>query len=197
MDLVGFENKVEDIYKTGKIKGPIHLSGGNEKQLTDIFGWIYPSDYVFCTWRNHYHALLKGITEDEVMTRILEGQSMAMNFPEYNFYTSAIVGGICPIATGVALGIKDTGRKAYCFIGDMAFRTGIAHESIIYSVSEDLPIVWVVEDNGKSVGTPTNEVCKVPIDKLVSFYKSIGADIVYYKYELTRAHSGIGSFVSF
>ena len=202
-ELIDFEKDIEEVYKTGIIRGPIHLRNGNEDQLIKIFrDYHNEDDYVFSTWANHLHALLTGIPPEYVKNRILEGQSMAMNFPYWNFYTSAIVGGILPIAVGVAYELKHTTRRVLCFIGDMAFRTGIAHESIMYAASHDLPIIFIVEDNGRSVGTPTQEVWgSVKIDTLVSFYRSLKCgenfDLIYYEYELDGPHSGTGTFISF
>lgn len=199
-ELIDFEKDIEQIYQTSVIRGPIHLRDGNEDHLISIFKYYHrKGDYVFSTWANHLHALLAGIPKEKVKARILEGQSMAMNFPEYNFYTSAIVAGILPIAVGVASTIeqKSGHDRVLCFIGDMAVRTGIAHESIIYAANNQLPILFVVEDNGKSVGTITDDVCPNSIVDLVDFYSDLGADITYYKYDLKYPHSGTGSFVSF
>lgn len=213
-ELIAFRDDIAATYKTGVIRGPIHLRDGNEQVLIDLFERlsIGHQDFVFSTWANHFHALLKGVPPKKVKARILEGESMAMNFPEYRFFTSAIVGGILPIATGVSAGIvrKGDDSRVFCFIGDMAFRTGIAHESIMYGISHDLPITFIVEDNGKSVGTPTADAWgKVPTDELVGFYQSLitkevpgrqeasKCGLVYYTYELTMPHSGVGEFISF
>jgi len=205
-DLIDFRENIKRMYSKGMIRGPVHLRDGNEQILIHLFEElsIGKADYVFSTWANHYHALLKGIPPEKITSRILEGESMAMNFPEYNFFTSAIVGGILPIATGVAAGIarKEEDSGVFCFIGDMAFRTGIAHESIIYSISHNLPITFIVEDNGKSVGTPTKSVWgEVTTEELVEFYQSLtiksNCMVFYYKYELSGPHSGVGEFVSF
>ena len=59
--LVSFSNEIKEIYELGKIRAPIHLSGNNEDQLINIFKKIKKSDWVFSTWRSHYHALLHGI----------------------------------------------------------------------------------------------------------------------------------------
>ena len=86
--LIHFENEIAQIYETAAIKGPIHLRGGNEKILIKIFKQINTDDTVFATWANHLEALLHCIPREKVKKRILDGHSMAMNFPEYNFYTS-------------------------------------------------------------------------------------------------------------
>jgi TPP-dependent pyruvate/acetoin dehydrogenase alpha subunit len=209
-DLIAFRDDIEATYKTGVIRGPIHLRDGNEQVLIDLFQKlsIGPKDYVFSTWANHFHALLKGVPASKVKARILEGESMAMNFPEHHFFTSAIVGGILPIATGVAAGLvrKFSDSRVFCFIGDMAFQTGIAHESIMYSISNTLPITFIIEDNGKSVGTPTEAAWgKDNVEELTKFYQGLcrqqrmvnGTSIEYYKYELSGPHSGVGEFISF
>ena len=83
----------------------------------------------------------------------------------------------------------------------MAFRTGIAHESIMYSLSHDLPITFVIEDNGKSVGTPTQDTWgTIPIHTLLEFYDEQiqgNCRMIYYQYNLNYPHSGTGTFVSF
>lgn len=202
--IVDFEKDIAKIYERGDIRGAIHLRDGNEDILVNIFKGINTSfDYVYSTWANHVHALLKGIPPDKVKQRILDGNSMAMNFPEYRFYTSAIVGGICPIAVGTAYSIQRSSgsNRVYCFLGDMAFRTGIAHESIMYSLSHDLPITFVIEDNGKSVGTPTQDTWgTIPIHTLLEFYDEQiqgNCRMIYYQYDLNYPHSGTGTFVSF
>ena len=58
-DLIAFEKKVQEAYEAGEIRAPVHLSGNNEEQLIKIFKKIKKNDWVFSTWRNHYHALLK------------------------------------------------------------------------------------------------------------------------------------------
>jgi pyruvate dehydrogenase E1 component alpha subunit len=205
--LIEFENKIAQIYEDGKIKAPVHLRDGNEQILVDLFSKLNMSkdDYVYSTWASHLHALLKGIPPADVEEDILEGRSITLLYAEHNFYSSAIVGGISPIATGTALSIKKQNKnnRVYCFLGDMGFRTGITHESIIYSISNDLPITFIVEDNEKSVGTPTQESWgpNVEIKTIFDFYdnlsKNTKTDMIYYKYNMTYPHSGTGVFVEF
>jgi len=194
--LIAFEQSIAQLYEQGKIKAPIHLRNGNEAQLIDIFEQINKEDYVFSTWASHLHALLKGVPAYEVTTKVLLGQSITLNFPEYNFYTSAIVGGIAPIATGVASDIKDSEASewVYAFIGDMAAMTGTVHESIRYAEGWDLPITFVIEDNGKSVGTPTDQTWGTSSAK--DIYRS-SSKVQYYSYTLEYPHAGIGKFIEF
>ncbi len=129
-ELIEFEQEIKKIYESGKIKAPIHLSGNNEDQLIKIFKKIKKNDWVFSTWRNHYHALLKGIPKNWLKKEIIAGRSMGINNLKYKFYSSAIVGGIIPIALGVAKSIKlkKQKNKVWIFIGDMTYETGIFHE---------------------------------------------------------------------
>lgn len=152
-ELVAFEAEVASAFEKGKIKGPVHLSGGNEEHLIKIFHEVQPGDWVLSTWRSHYHALLKGIPRQVVMDEILAGRSMMLHFPEHRFLTSAIVGGILPIACGLAAG----GQKVWCFVGDMAETTGLYCDSLRYAYGHNLPIEMVIEDNGLSTNTPTLE----------------------------------------
>lgn len=201
-----FEKEIAEWYEAGKIKAPVHLRDGNEQKLVDIFSNfdIRRGDYVYSTWASHLHALLKGVPPDQVKKDILEGRSITLHYPEHNFYSSAIVGGISPISVGTALALKKQKKqdRVYCFLGDMAFRTGISHESIVYSIGKNLPITFIIEDNGKSVGTPT-EVSwgSIETEQIYEVYKNMChsslADIIYYKYDMSYPHSGTGVFVEF
>ena len=104
--LIAFEKEVARRWEAGEISSPCHFSGGNEKQLIEIFKNISPDDWKLCTWRSHYAALLSGIPPDELMRQILAGKSMSINSVEHRFYSSAIAGGILPIAVGLGMGIK-------------------------------------------------------------------------------------------
>ena len=110
--LKDFELSIKRIYENGKIKAPIHLSGNNETQLIKIFKKIdIKNDWVFSSWRNHYHALLKGFPENKLKKLIIDGKSMSIASKKHKFYSSSIVGGTLPIALGVAMGIKKLKRK--------------------------------------------------------------------------------------
>ena len=65
-DLIDFEKGIADSFNNAKIKAPIHLHGNNEKQLIEIFKSIKQSDWVFSSWRSHYHCLLKGVPTERL-----------------------------------------------------------------------------------------------------------------------------------
>lgn len=190
-ELVSFETEVKERYEAGDIPAPIHLAKDNEEELIEIFQYINKDDWVFQAWRNHYHALLHGFDRQELMDAIIEGRSMATSSSKNKFYSSAIVGGVIPIALGAAMGIKKHGsnRKVWCFIGDMTFETGVFHESYKYAKNFDLPIQFVVEDNNLSVHTPT--------DAAWGKRQEVPEDVVYYRYENGYPHHGTGAWVNF
>ena len=189
--LITFERKIADLWEAGKIRGPIHLSGGNERELVEIFGKVKSGDWVFSTWRSHYHALLKGVDPSWLEKEILDGKSITIVNKEHKFYSSAIVGGIIPIAVGVAMQLKadNSTDKVWCFIGDMAFETGIFYEMHKYATNYNLPIQFVVEDNGVSTNTPTFETWNSK--------KPIPDNVIYYKYEKQWPHYGPGKWIMF
>lgn len=204
-ELIKFEDDIAEVYKIGKIRGPIHLRDGNEQQLIEVFKQVRLDDYVFSTWASHLHALLKGVPKHQVYNKILAGESITLHFPEERFYSSAIVGGIVPIAVGTAESIIRKGWKdderVWCFVGDMALHNGTVLDSIQWSIKQDLPITFVVEDNGKSVCTITDDTT-IPCLDLVASINQWGRncknfEIQYYKYISKWPHSGTGAFVSF
>lgn len=195
-ELINFETRIAEQFNKGKIKAPVHLYDGNEKQIKKVFERIRPQDWIFCSWRSHYQCLLKGVPPDLVEEEILKGHSISLCFPEYKIYSSAIVGGVLPIAVGTAMSIERNGEDShvYCFVGDMTVQTGIAHECLKYSQNFGLPITFVVEDNGKSVCTDTHKTWNVEITD-EEFIED--GNFIYYKYESRYPHAGAGVRVQF
>ena len=195
-ELISFEEDIAQLFNAGKIRSPVHLYFGNENQITNIFSKIRPQDWVFCSWRSHYQCLLKGVPKELVRDEIIEGRSISLCFPEYRIYSSAIVGGVLPIAVGAAMSIKRRGEDArvYCFLGDMTAETGIAHESIKYSRNHQLPIHFVVEDNSKSVCTDTRDAWNQPH---LTFENFTDEFVSYYSYVTKYPHAGAGMRVQF
>jgi len=207
-DLIAFEDEIARLFAEKQIRAPVHLAGGNEEQLIRIFReHVNPQDWVLCSWRSHYHCLLKGVPPEELKRAIVAGRSISLCFPEYKILSSGIVGGTAPIAVGLGMGIRRKQktefpgrlpwpheyRKVVCFIGDMAAETGGVYESIKYAVNHDLPILFVIEDNGLSVSTDTARAWgRVSLNPARWRGK-----VLRYEYKLTRPHVGIGQHVAF
>ena len=195
-DLKNFELEVAKIFNSGEIKAPVHLSDGNESHLIEIFKNVKDADWVICSWRSHYQCLLKGVPMNELMEEIKAGRSISLCFPDYRIFSSAIVGGQIPIAVGLALAEKRkaSDRHVWCFIGDMTSETGMAAASIRYAEQHDLPITFVIEDNGLSVLTDTRKVWNT--NKLT--YETLNSSkIISFKYKSSFPHAGAGVRVQF
>jgi pyruvate dehydrogenase E1 component alpha subunit len=193
--LVDFETDIANCFNNAMIKAPVHLYDGNEEQMINIFKNVEPEDWIFATWRSHYQCLLKGVPQEQVKQDILDGKSITLCYPEYNVYSSAIVTGNIPIATGVALDIKRKGgtNHVWCFVGDMTSETGTFFENWKYAVNHDLPITYVIENNGKSVCTETHKVWNT--DEL--YFAKETRKIIYYEYQTKYPHAGAGARIQF
>ena len=187
---------MRSLLNAGKIRAPVHLYHGNEKKIIEIFKKIKKNDWVFCSWRSHYQCLLKGVPKKVVKDEILAGRSISLCFPDYNIYSSAMVGGSLPIAVGTALSLKNKNskNKVYCFMGEMTSETGIAHECVKYSRNFKLPIHFIVEDNEKSVCTDTRKAWN---QKKLSYEGARDKYVSYYHYKLKYPHAGAGKRVQF
>ncbi len=203
--LTAFEERIKKLFEEGKIRAPIHLSGENEEALLEIFKKYNKNDWIFSTWRNHYHWLLSGRDPEALKSQILAGDSMSV-FDD-RFFTSSIVGGNAPIALGVALAIKlkkeqlannknqdkqdeaaaEGASRVWCFTGDMAAAGGLVQECIRYAEGHDLPIQYIIEDNGLSVITDTQKVWGTENRKKT----------FRYQYKRKFPHAGTGKFVEF
>ena len=195
-DLIAFETEIADLFNAAKIRAPIHLYYGNEEKMIELFRDVQPEDWVFCSWRSHYQCLLKGVPPEELKAEILAGHSISLCFPKQRIVSSAIVGGIIPIAVGAALGLKRSGEKGmvHCFAGEMTSETGVFHECVKYSHNHQLPIRFIVEDNGKSVCTDTRETWNQPV---LTYENNSHPLVTFYKYQTKYPHAGAGSRVQF
>jgi TPP-dependent pyruvate/acetoin dehydrogenase alpha subunit len=205
--LIAFEEDIAAEFNAGKIKAPVHLYSGGEEELIEIFKDIRPQDWVLCSWRSHYQCLLKGVPAEELKAKIMAGSSIALNFPKYRIVSSAIIGGVLPIAVGLGMAIKRTlnakETKVHVFLGDMTSETGIAHECIKYVENFNLPVYFHVEDNNLSVCTNTrkswglaNEWDEFDIE---AQHKAIFSDhVTYFRYKAEKyPHAGSGTRVQF
>lgn len=136
-------------------------------------------------------------SKKKIEEKILEGKSISLCFPDYNVYSSAIVGGSIPIALGVAMSIKMKFKKnkVYCFVGDMTSETGIMMEAYKYAKNHNLPIHFVIEDNNLSVCTDTRKTWGA--NKL--FFQNIidKRFLTIIKYKNKYPHAGAGKRVQF
>lgn len=196
-DIVKFEAEIASLYEEGKIKAPIHLRSGCEQNLIDIFKDIKEEDWIYNYWAGHIHCLLKGVPAEKLKQSILEGKSISLCFPEQKVYCSGIVGSLAGVAVGTAWGLKKKKKNGtvYLFTGDMGAECGIFHEAVKYALNFDLPIKFVVEDNGVSVMTDTQKTWG---SEKPWFVETIYAQkIIYYKYQNSWPHSGLGKRIAF
>lgn len=188
--LMDFEKWCVETYKAGRLRSPLHLSGGNEDFLIALFKDIQPEDWVFTTYRSHYHSLLKGVSPEWLKQWVLQNKSIHVMNKEHKIFTSAIVGGTLSPALGAAFAIKlkQGKNRVWAFCGDMTAETGTFCEVTKYARRQNLPITFIVEDNGLSTDTPTQEVWGT---------QDGGPNIIRYQYKRIYPHYGVGVFVDF
>ena len=158
-ELIEFEKKIANLCLDARIPYPVHLSGGNEDNLIEIFRQVKRGDYIFSTHRSHYHYLLAGGNPAKLEEMIMRGESMHIFDRGLNFLSSSIVAGCPGIAAGVAWALKSKGSssKVWCFVGDGAEDEGHFYEAVRYVEGHNLPCTFIIEDNNRSVETPKSE----------------------------------------
>lgn len=160
-----FEERCVELYSAAKIRGFVHLYIGEEAVAVGVSEALTPEDAVVSTYREHGHALARGITADAVMAEMFgrttgcsggRGGSMHLFDASRRFYGgSAIVAGGLPLAAGLALADHMCGRKRVtcCFFGDGAFAEGEFHETANLAALWDLPLLLACENNLYAMGT--------------------------------------------
>ncbi|MDT5122335.1 MAG: pyruvate dehydrogenase component alpha subunit [Acidobacteriota bacterium] len=160
-----FEEKCAESYSLGKIGGFCHLYIGQEAVAVGALAALKPDDYVLTSYREHGHAIAKGISPDEVMAELYgkasgcssgKGGSMHLFDADVNFLGGhAIVGGQIPLATGVAFAskYKGTDQVTLCFFGEAAVNQGAFHESLNLAQLWKLPCIYICENNQYGMGT--------------------------------------------
>ena len=189
-ELIQFEQDVASHWEEGDLPYFIHLSGGNEDLLIDLFNEdIKNDDWIFSTHRNHHHALLSGIPRNELLAKILNGDSMFVFDSRCNFYTSSVLGGTCAIAAGVAYALKEEGSPnwVWCFLGDGAEEQGHFYEAVMFVQGHDLPCMFVIEDNNRSVDSTIEE--RMP----TNFRMEWPSCVMRNRYTPTYPHAGNGT----
>jgi len=169
-----FEEKCAEVYQHQKIRGFLHLYIGEEAVAVGAMSALKPDDAIVATYREHGHALLRGISPDCVMAEMYgrksgcahgRGGSMHLFSAEKRFYGGfAIVGGGLPIAVGLALAEKLSGsnRIVACFFGDGATAEGEHHEALNLAAVWRLPVLFLLENNQYAMGTAIRRYAAQP-----------------------------------
>ncbi|MGZ5934681.1 MAG: pyruvate dehydrogenase (acetyl-transferring) E1 component subunit alpha [Rhizomicrobium sp.] len=160
-----FEEKCDELYQGEKIRGFMHLAIGEEAICTGVMAALTPEDAVVATYREHGHALVRGVPANAIMAEMFgklegcsrgRGGSMHLFSAKHRFYGGyAIVGGGLPLAAGLALADRMRGefKVTVCFFGEGAAAEGEFHETLNLAVLWKLPLLFVCENNLYAMGT--------------------------------------------
>jgi pyruvate dehydrogenase E1 component alpha subunit len=160
-----FEEKAGEAYSLGKIGGFCHLYIGQEAVAVGSLAALGPDDYITCSYREHGHALARGISARTVMAELFgkaagsskgKGGSMHLFDASLGFLGGhGIVGGHIPLATGMAFAAKyrDTEQVAVCYFGEAAVNNGAFHEALNMAALWKLPAIYLCENNRYGMGT--------------------------------------------
>jgi pyruvate dehydrogenase E1 component alpha subunit len=160
-----FEEKAGEAYSLGKIGGFCHLYIGQEAVAVGSLAALGPEDYITCSYREHGHALVRGISARAVMAELFgkaagcssgKGGSMHLFDASLGFLGGhGIVGAHIPLATGMAFAAKyrGTDQVAVCYFGEAAVNNGAFHEALNMAALWKLPAVYICENNRYGMGT--------------------------------------------
>lgn len=162
-----FEERAMQMYQKGKFGGFLHLYIGQEAVSTGTVFALNDDDDIITAYRDHGWGLVRGISPKEGMAELFgkaagcsKGKGGSMHFAkvENHFWGGyGIVGGHIPLGGGIAFAnkYKENDRVTACFFGDGAVDQGVLHETLNMSQLWKLPCIFVVENNGYSMGTAT------------------------------------------
>jgi pyruvate dehydrogenase E1 component alpha subunit len=160
-----FEAKCAELYSAMKIRGFLHLYDGEEAVAVGVLEALTPDDAIVATYREHGHALIRGVSPGAIMAEMYgkqegcsrgRGGSMHLFDDRTRFYGgNAIVGGGMPLALGLALAdkMRQRPRVTCCFFGDGAAAEGEFHESMNLAALWKVPVLFVCENNLYAMGT--------------------------------------------
>jgi pyruvate dehydrogenase E1 component subunit alpha len=160
-----FEEKCAELYSAAKIRGFLHLYIGEEAVAVGTMQTLEPEDAIVATYREHGHALARGVSAASIMAEMYgkqegcshgRGGSMHLFGAAMRFYGgNAIVGGGLPLAVGLALADKMQGRQhvTACFFGEGAVAEGEFHECMNLAAVWKLPVLFCCENNLYAMGT--------------------------------------------
>ena len=160
------EEKASALYIQQKIRGFLHLYNGQEAVLAGCYQAIDVSkDKMITAYRNHVHPIAMGVEPKYIMAELMgkidgcskgNGGSMHMFSKKYNFFGGhGIVGGQIPLGAGIAFAdkYKNKNNVTLCFMGDGAIRQGTFHETLNLAMLWNLPVIFIIENNGYAMGT--------------------------------------------
>ncbi|MEP7264216.1 MAG: pyruvate dehydrogenase (acetyl-transferring) E1 component subunit alpha [Bacteroidota bacterium] len=168
-----FEEKAGQLYGMQKIKGFCHLYIGQEAVVAGAMTVLKPEDAMITAYRDHAHAIAKGISAREVMAELYgkatgcskgKGGSMHMFSHQHRFFGGhGIVGAQIPLGAGIAFAemYNNTGNICVCYMGDGAVRQGAFHEAFNMAMLWKLPVIFVVENNAYAMGTSVQRTSNV------------------------------------
>jgi len=160
-----FEEMAVTLYQQGQIPGVLHPYIGEEAVAVGVCQTLQKTDYIVSNHRGHGHSIAKGVPPKFIMAELLAketgickgiGGSMHSTDTENGvLFSTAIVGGGVPIATGVALSLQYQGKSGVvaCFFGDGATNTGSFHEGVNLAALWQLPVLFVCENNMYAIST--------------------------------------------
>ncbi len=190
------EEKCAELYGATKIRGFLHLYIGEEAVAVGALHAFTPEDAIVATYREHGHALVRGVSIDSIMAEMYgkqegcsrgRGGSMHLFDAATRFYGgNAIVAGGLPLAVGLALADKMQGRQRVtaCFFGDGAVAEGAFHESMNLAALWQLPVLFCCENNRYAMGTALErhesqtDLCAKAAAYKVPTVKADGMDVV-------------------
>ena len=153
-----FEERVSELKLSGKISGPVHTCIGQEAVATGVCLALSKNDFIIGNHRSHGHLIAKGTDVRTLMADVFKGNGSSMHVTDSSIgaiCTTAIVGSGLPLACGVAFANKD---KTTCvFFGDGAANEGTFYESLNLASMWQLPIIFLLENNGVAVTTVTED----------------------------------------
>jgi TPP-dependent pyruvate/acetoin dehydrogenase alpha subunit len=163
-----FEERLHTEFATGEIPGFVHLYAGEEAVAVGVISHLGPDDYVASTHRGHGHAIAKGCDVKAMMQEIYgkaggicKGKGGSMHIADLDkgmLGANGIVGGGPPLVCGAGLSAKMRGTKgvAVSFTGDGGSNQGTTLESMNLASVWNLPVVFIIENNGYAEATSTN-----------------------------------------
>lgn len=206
-----FEEKCAELYSSSKIRGFLHLYVGEEAVATGAMAILQQNDAIVSTYREHGHALARGVSARTIMAEMYgkqegcsrgRGGSMHLFDAAARFYGgNAIVGGGLPIAIGLALADKIQGRQRVtaCFFGEGAVAEGEFHESMNLAALWRLPVLFCCENNQYAMGTALGrsesevDLCLKAASYEIAAWPVDGMDVIACEEAARRAYLAVQS----